>query len=243
MQDIWKTMTGNPTLLLEAVRQIVLALVLFGLVHWTDQQTAGLLMALSAILALFNRATVTPNSRVVTREDPATGQHVPGPAAASIVLLACVLGAGAIVMPACGNRYKAGTPIQNKLAYEMDEALIKIKEAQTKVIAAVDSGATPPAVANRFLDPIRDVTTLAKDRAIPVLEAYDAAVRAGDLVKQDALHVQLQPLMQEFYAKLAQAFKAPLPDNVIGSLAGLLTQIQETIRTVRQVFVPAVPGT
>lgn len=43
----------NPALLSEAVRQIVLALVLFGIINWTETQIAGALMALSAVLALF----------------------------------------------------------------------------------------------------------------------------------------------------------------------------------------------
>jgi hypothetical protein len=143
-----------------------------------------------------------------------------------------------MALPACA-RYKAGTPAQNILAYELDGALVKIKGFQTTVIGAVDSGATPAAVANKFLDPVRDLTTLGRDRVIPLLEAYDAAAKAGDAVKRDALHAQIQPLMNEFYAKLGQAFSANLPDNVIGNLGTLLTQIQETIRTVRQVFAPS----
>lgn len=43
----------NPALLSETVRQILLALVLFGVIHWTDAQMAGVLMAISAVLALF----------------------------------------------------------------------------------------------------------------------------------------------------------------------------------------------
>jgi len=85
MQKFWDwitvTVTSNPTSLLEAVRQIALALVLFGVIHWSDQQMAGAMMALSAFLAMFNRGAVTPNNRVVTRVDADTGEHVKGPAA------------------------------------------------------------------------------------------------------------------------------------------------------------------
>lgn len=85
MQKFWDWLsalvTANPTALIEAVRQIALALVLFGAIHWNDQQMAGAMMALSAFLAMFNKGVVTPNNRVVTRLDASTGEHVSGPAA------------------------------------------------------------------------------------------------------------------------------------------------------------------
>lgn len=87
MQKFWDGLTAlvtnNPTSLVEAVRQVALASVLFGLIHWTDAQMAGAMMALSAVLAMFNRGAVTPNTRVVTRVDADTGEHVKGPAAPS----------------------------------------------------------------------------------------------------------------------------------------------------------------
>jgi len=62
--------------LTEAIRQIILVLVLFQIIAWTDQQIAGTLMAVSAILGLFVRSnTITVNQldqrvqeRVVQRE-------------------------------------------------------------------------------------------------------------------------------------------------------------------------------
>jgi hypothetical protein len=47
----------NSLLLTEAIRQSILAAILFGLVAWTDQQVAGFLMAVSAIMALFTSKT------------------------------------------------------------------------------------------------------------------------------------------------------------------------------------------
>lgn len=48
----------EPALISEAIRQVLLALVLLGVLQLTDQQTAGIIMAVSAILALFTRASV-----------------------------------------------------------------------------------------------------------------------------------------------------------------------------------------
>ena len=48
----------EPALISEAIRQVLLALVLLGIFQLTDQQTAGIIMAVSAVLALFTRASV-----------------------------------------------------------------------------------------------------------------------------------------------------------------------------------------
>jgi hypothetical protein len=57
MNFVW-----NPAVFTEAVRQVVLALVLFQIINWTETQIAGALMALSAVLALFTIQTTTPNT-------------------------------------------------------------------------------------------------------------------------------------------------------------------------------------
>jgi hypothetical protein len=54
----------NSLLLTEAIRQTILAAILFGLVAWTDQQVAGFLMAVSAIMALFTSKTNISSSNV-----------------------------------------------------------------------------------------------------------------------------------------------------------------------------------
>lgn len=54
----------EPTLITEAVRQVVLALVLFNVINWNEQQIAGALMALSAVLALFARELSIPTETV-----------------------------------------------------------------------------------------------------------------------------------------------------------------------------------
>lgn len=245
LQKIWDSITGNPTALLEAVRQIALALILFGIIHWTDQQMAGAMMALSAVLAMFNRSAVTPNARVVTREDPDTGAHVPGPASLPkipIILLAIALGAS-MGASACGNRYKAGTPVQAQFAYELDQALGVIDDTHAKIIGAVDSGATTKALADPFLTPAAAAARLAKERVIPLLRAYDAAIIAGDLARRDALHADLKPLLQEFNGLVQQAFHVNLSVKGLDSLANLLSTIQSSISSIRtewaDVFPPA----
>jgi hypothetical protein len=48
----------EPALISEAIRQVLLVLVLLGVLQLNDQQTAGIIMAVSAVLALFTRASV-----------------------------------------------------------------------------------------------------------------------------------------------------------------------------------------
>lgn len=158
------------------------------------------------------------------------------PLKALLVLLA--VGASIATVPACGKRYAPGTPTQNKLAYELEQGLGIVLETQTKLIAAVDSGVTTKALADRFLVPARDLADLAKNRIIPSLKAYDAAVTAGDLNAQKLLTAELTPMVRQFNQLAQTAFGASLPDNVVGSLGKLLQQLQQTIRTVLQEFTP-----
>jgi hypothetical protein len=57
-------LTKNSITLTEAIRQVILAAVLFNLVTWTDQQIAGFLMAISAMLALFTSKNNVSSSNV-----------------------------------------------------------------------------------------------------------------------------------------------------------------------------------
>lgn len=153
------------------------------------------------------------------------------------------LGLSIPCLSACGKRYAPGTPTQNKLAYELEQGLGIVLDTQTKLIAAVDSGVTTRAIADRFLVPARDLADLAKNRIIPSLKAYDAAVTAGDLNAQKLLTAELTPLVRQFNQLSQTAFGASLPENVVGSLSKLLLQLQQTIRTVLQEFTPdAVPA-
>src|SRR6266511_2428536 len=154
------------------------------------------------------------------------------------VCVVIVVAVAALAIPACGKRYKSGTPAQAAMAYELQQGLQIVKDTQTKVIAAVDAKQTPPAIANYFLNPARDFAKLAQERIIPLLEQYDAAVQAGDQIKRDALHADLTPLIMQMNTLLGEAFNAKLPDNVAGNLATLLSKIQETIATVRATFIP-----
>lgn len=65
----------NPALISEAVRQIVLALVLFGIIQWTETQIAGALMALSAVLAMFTISQTTANSTLEAAGTSKTQVH------------------------------------------------------------------------------------------------------------------------------------------------------------------------
>lgn len=68
----------EPALWVSAVRAVLVAGVLFGL-DLTEAQTAGLLLAAEAVLALWTRSEVTPNAAVIEREHD--GQVLAGPAA------------------------------------------------------------------------------------------------------------------------------------------------------------------
>lgn len=50
----------EPLSLTEAARQIVLALILFNIIHWDVAQTTGFLMAFSAALTMIARAKSVP---------------------------------------------------------------------------------------------------------------------------------------------------------------------------------------
>jgi hypothetical protein len=54
----------QPVMMAEAVRQVILALILFKVIAWTDLQTAAFLMAISAVLAMFTQSVVVPVATV-----------------------------------------------------------------------------------------------------------------------------------------------------------------------------------
>lgn len=64
----------HPATVSEAIRQIILCLVLFGVVQWTDQQIAGLLMAVSAVLALFTRSNTISTQKLDQRVEERVAQ-------------------------------------------------------------------------------------------------------------------------------------------------------------------------
>lgn len=57
-------MRFEPTALTEAVRALMVAVVLMGWWPLTDAQQTAWIVAVSAILAAVNRALVTPNSKL-----------------------------------------------------------------------------------------------------------------------------------------------------------------------------------
>ncbi|WP_181312454.1 hypothetical protein [Nocardioides campestrisoli] len=76
---IFQRITREPALITGAVRAVLYSAVLFGL-PLTDEQSAGLLLALEAVLVLVTRAVVTPSSEVVAQAKPGE-LPVAGPAA------------------------------------------------------------------------------------------------------------------------------------------------------------------
>jgi hypothetical protein len=70
----------EPALITSAVRAALYCAVLFGL-PLTDEQTAGVLLAVEAVLALATRALVTPTAEVVVQQKPDEVTQTAGPAA------------------------------------------------------------------------------------------------------------------------------------------------------------------
>lgn len=65
MNDLFDRLAAiNAVSLTEAIRQVILCLVLFQIIAWNEQQIAGFLMAISAVLALFARGATVSNARV-----------------------------------------------------------------------------------------------------------------------------------------------------------------------------------
>jgi len=61
--------TLNTVTVTEAIRQVILSLVLFEVIRWDEHQIAGFLMAVSAVLALFARGTTVSHGRVEQKVD------------------------------------------------------------------------------------------------------------------------------------------------------------------------------
>lgn len=59
----------NPVVISEALRQILLCLLLFEWIHWNEAQMLGFLSAVSAVLGLFVRSTTVATSVVNQRVD------------------------------------------------------------------------------------------------------------------------------------------------------------------------------
>lgn len=66
---IWQRITREPALVTSAIRATLYAAVLFGL-PLSVEQSAGVLLAVEAILALVTRAVVTPSAEVVATQRP-----------------------------------------------------------------------------------------------------------------------------------------------------------------------------
>jgi hypothetical protein len=70
---------GEPTLLIEAVRAIVLLAVVLGWWNLTDGQQLQVIGTISAILAVLNRALVTPNNKLSAATVEAAKDVPPNP--------------------------------------------------------------------------------------------------------------------------------------------------------------------
>jgi hypothetical protein len=76
---VWQRITREPALITSAIRAGLYCAVLFGL-PLSDEQTAGVLLAVEAVLALVTRAVVTPAAEVVAQKPAGTVVPVAGPA-------------------------------------------------------------------------------------------------------------------------------------------------------------------
>jgi hypothetical protein len=75
----WQRITREPALITSAIRAGLYCAVLFGL-PLTDEQTAGVLLAVEAVLALVTRAVVAPAAEVVVQQVPGDTVQTAGPA-------------------------------------------------------------------------------------------------------------------------------------------------------------------
>lgn len=66
---IWQRIAREPALVTSAIRALLYSAVLFGL-PLSVEQSAGVLLAVEAVLALITRAVVTPSSEVVVTQRP-----------------------------------------------------------------------------------------------------------------------------------------------------------------------------
>jgi hypothetical protein len=146
----------------------------------------------------------------------------------------------AMAAGACGKRYVEGTKPSAALAYEMEEGLKVLVDAQAQVIAAVDADPSFKPTADRFLNPVRDILKLSKEQIIPRLKQFDAALAAADLVRQGELRGELGPLFEDFNRIVGQAFGVTLPDHVVASANSLVRSygdlkkvIQDLIKDLR----------
>lgn len=78
---MWARILNEPTLLIEAVRGIVLLVVVLGWWKATDGQQMQVIGTISAILAVLNRALVTPNTSLSAETQARAKMSPPWPPA------------------------------------------------------------------------------------------------------------------------------------------------------------------
>lgn len=66
---IWQRIAREPALVTSAIRALLYSAVLFGL-PLTVEQSAGVILAVEAVLALITRAVVTPSAEVIVTQRP-----------------------------------------------------------------------------------------------------------------------------------------------------------------------------
>lgn len=67
MNTITDWISRRTNKLTEFARQLAYALILFGVLNWTPEQQIGMLMALSAFLALFTEGNTVSKARMAER--------------------------------------------------------------------------------------------------------------------------------------------------------------------------------
>jgi hypothetical protein len=236
----------EPTAIAEAIRLVLIAFALSGAIHLDDKVILAIVGAVSAVLSLFVRQSVTSQNTlekagtsqaavVKAADDKDRSERGLQPPIAPMNLMALLLAVGiaasAVGAAGCGKRYAPGTTVTQAMAYELDEGLKPLVATQAKVIAAVDAvcpskpdecAALKP-VADKFLTPVYELLKLVRDDVSPRLKQLEAAIQAVDAARQGSLRAELIPLFAKLNTLSGHAFGVSLPDSLVSratTLAG-----------------------
>jgi hypothetical protein len=251
----------EPTAIAEAIRLVLIAFALSGAIHLDDKVILAIVGAVSAVLSLFVRQSVTSQN---TLEKAGTSQAAVVKAADDkdrsdrgleppiaprnlmALLLAVGIGASLVGAAGCGKRYAPGTTVTQAMAYELDEGLKPLVATQGKVIAAVDAVCLPVGApanpeqckvlkpnADKFLKVVDQLMALVEKEVSPRLKHLDAAIVAVDAVRQGQLRAELVPFLGELSALTAKAFGTALPDGLVAKATTLAGKSIETFFQLR----------
>lgn len=78
---MWARILNEPTLLIDALRSVLMLVVVMGWAALEPAQTGAILLTLSTVLAVLNRALVTPNTSLSPATQARAELSPPGPPA------------------------------------------------------------------------------------------------------------------------------------------------------------------